>query len=88
LPGEIVDGCVVRADGGAEPGTHWGIGRGKFGQAGDEQPLGETGQEQCLTDAGGGDLVAEGAGDTFDQPADPQPPQVVTDLPAGRSLGV
>ena len=75
MPGEIVGGCVVSADGGAEPGTHGGIGQGKLGQASDEQPLGETGQEQCLTDAGGGGQVAEGAGDTFDQAMDLQPPQ-------------
>jgi Protein of unknown function (DUF1345) len=63
LPGEVVDCRVVGAGGGAEPGGHGRAGRGQLGQASDEHPLGEPGQEHRLADASGGDLVAEGAGE-------------------------
>ena len=78
VAGEVVDGCVVGAGGGSEPGGDGRIGVGQAGQARDEQALGQAGEERCRADAGGGGLVAEAAGDAVDEPVDAEPPQVVS----------
>ena len=68
MAGEVVEGGVVGAGGCPQPGGGWRAGVGEFGHAGDQQALGEPGEEEGLPDAGDGDLVAEGPGDAFDEP--------------------
>ena len=48
LAGEVVEGSVVGAGGGAQLGGCWPAGIGELGKAGDQQALGEPGQEQGL----------------------------------------
>ena len=84
---EVVEGGVVGAGGCLQPGRGGRAGVSEFGQAGDQKVTGEPGEEEGLADTGGGDLVAEGAGDAADEAVDAQPPEVVGDLPAGHGLG-
>jgi hypothetical protein len=65
----------------------WRAGVGELGEAGDQQPLGESGEESGLPHASGGDLVAEGARDAVDEAVGAEPPHVVGDLPAGHGIG-
>jgi phosphoglucomutase len=55
----------------------------EFGQAGQQEPLGEAGEEQRAGQAVGGDLVAAAVRDAFDDLVGAEPAQVVADLPAG-----
>jgi hypothetical protein len=59
-------------------GRDWQAGVGELGEAGDQEPLGEPGEEQGLTDADCGDLIAEAVRDAADEAVDAQPPEVVT----------
>lgn len=57
--GEFVDGVLVVAAGGLE----WaGLGGGELRQAGAEQPVVDTGQEQRVVEPGLGELVAVAVG--------------------------
>jgi len=46
-----------------------------------------VGEQQCLGEAGVGDLVAAGAGDAGDEPVRAEPAQVVGHLSGGDVLG-
>ena len=47
----------------------------------------QPGEEQGVREAGGGDLVAEGARDALDEPVLAQAPEVIGHLPRGDGLG-
>src|SRR5258708_24589094 len=67
----------------AEPGGGRGAGAGVLNQAGDEESLGQAGQEQGGGQAVGGGLVAAAVGDALDDLVGAEPAQVVADLAAG-----
>ena len=87
LPGEVVDGGLVGAVGGAQRGGCGRAGVGELGQAGAQEPVVDAGEEAGGAQPGVGDLVAEGVRDAFDEAVQAQPPQVVGDLPAGHEPG-
>jgi len=83
VAGEVIDGGLVGAGGGAGCGVRWRAGACDLGDAGYEEALVEPGEEQGGADARGGDLVAVGAGDALDEAVNARPSEVVGDLPAG-----
>src|SRR6266699_5256819 len=87
MAGEVVDGGLVGAVGSAQGGGCGRAGVGDLGQAGSQHPVVNACQELGGAHAGVGDLVAEGVRDALYQPVQPQPPQVVGDLPAGHEIG-
>src|SRR5258708_25227006 len=84
---EVIDRGFVGAWGGAERGVCGRAGAGDLGQARDEEPLAEPGEEKGVADPAGGDGVAGGARDALDEAVRAEAPQLVADLPAGHVGG-
>ena len=80
----VVQGSVVSVGSGADRG---GLVVGEVGQPGSQDPVMDPDQEQGPFGAGGGEPVAVGAGDAFDDTVGAQAPQVVGHLPGGDGLG-
>jgi hypothetical protein len=86
VPGEVGQGVAVGAVGLPESGAARRAGAGELGEAGDEDPLGQPGEEQGDGQAVFGDLVGAAVRDAFDDLVGAQPAQVVADLAAGHVL--
>src|SRR5260221_8955762 len=84
---EVIDRGFVGACGGAERGVCGRAGAGDLGQARDEEPLAEPGEEKGVADPAGGDGVSVGERDALDDAPRAEGPQVVADPPAGHSRG-
>jgi hypothetical protein len=66
--GEVVEGALVGAVGGAQPRWCRWVGVGDLGQAGAQEMVVGVGEQQGVLQAGVGDLVAAGVGDAGDEP--------------------
>jgi hypothetical protein len=64
---EFVDGAVVGVAGGAELARLVGEGFGEFAESVSEQAVVRADEEQRALVSGGGDLVAVGVRDAFDE---------------------
>ncbi len=86
MPGEVGQGVAVGAVCLPEPaGARWS-GAGELGEAEDQEPLGQPGEEQGDAQAVVGDLVGAAVRDAFDELVGAEPAQVVADLAAGHVL--
>ena len=84
---EVVEGGLVGAGGGAQPGWRGRAGVGELGQAGAEQVVVGVGEQQGFVESGVGDLVAAGFRDAGDEAVFAEAAQVVGHLPGGDVLG-
>jgi len=75
--GEVVEGGLVCAGCGAQPGGGGRVWVGELGQPGAQQVIVGVGEEQGVVQSGVGDLVAAGVGNAVDEPVGAQPSQVV-----------
>ena len=66
MPGEVGQGVAVGTVGLPERAAARWSGAGELGEAGDEEPLGQPGEEQGGGQAVGGDLVGAAVRDAFD----------------------
>ncbi len=68
FPGEVIDGGLIGAVGGAQGAWCGRAGVGDLGQAGAQEPVVEAGEVPGRAHSGVGDAVAEGVRDALDQP--------------------
>ena len=85
--GEVVEGGLVGAVGGAQPGWGGRVRVGDLGEPGAQEMVVGVGEQQRLPEPGVGDLVAAGVWDASDEPVGTQMAQVVGHLPGGDVLG-
>ena len=87
VAGDVVEGLLVGAVGGPQPGRGGRVGVGGFGEPGPQEMVVGVGEQQRAGQAGVGDLVAAGPGHPVDEPVGVEPPQVVGHHPGGDVLG-
>jgi hypothetical protein len=66
--GEVVEGGLVGAVGGPQPGWGGRVRVGDLGEPGAQEMVVGVGEQQRVAESGVGDLVAAGVGDAGDEP--------------------
>jgi hypothetical protein len=73
VAGEVVEGGLVGAVGGPQPGRGGRVRVGDLGEPGAQEMVVGVGEQQRVLEPGVGDLVAAGVGDARDEPVGTEP---------------